>query len=357
MRRAFVVLCLLGYWMSAAIAQVSVGIGLPGVNIGINLPVYPELVRIPGYPVYYAPQASLNYFFYDGLYWVYQDDNWYASSWYNGPWGLVDPAVVPLFVLRVPVRYYERPPVYFRGWRADAPPRWGEHWGGSWEQHRRGWDNWNRSSVPAPAPLPVYQKQYSGDRYPRGEQQQALQLQNYHYQPRDAAVRQQTRAQSAPTATPPRTQAATPSGPSRQQEQRSANRPASQQGTTSAERRQVAPNASQEAQRAVIRGPQQNGPATQARQQPSATERQPRQAQAESNRPQNRAAAQEPRPQPQQQQVKQQRAQPQQQRPQPQQAAQGQGRSSQESAPKEQPRQRPDKGADKGENKGDRNNN
>ena len=66
---------------SSAPAQVSVGIGLPGVSIGINLPVYPELVPVPGYPVYYAPRVSSNYFFYDGLYWVYQSDNWYASSW------------------------------------------------------------------------------------------------------------------------------------------------------------------------------------------------------------------------------------------------------------------------------------
>ena len=119
-------------------AQVSVGIGFPGVSIGINLPVYPELVPVPGYPVYYAPQVNTNYFFYDGMYWVYQRDNWYASSWYNGPWGLVAPEAVPLFVLRVPVRYYRRPPAYFRGWRSEAPPRWGEHWGNSWEQrHQR----------------------------------------------------------------------------------------------------------------------------------------------------------------------------------------------------------------------------
>ena len=122
-------------------AQVSVGIGFPGVSIGINLPVYPESMPVPGYPVYYAPQVNTNYFFYDGMYWVYQRDNWYASSWYNGPWGLVAPEAVPLFVLRVPVRYYRRPPAYFRGWRSEAPPRWGEHWGNSWEQRHSGWDN------------------------------------------------------------------------------------------------------------------------------------------------------------------------------------------------------------------------
>ena len=123
--------------ITSAAAQVSVGIGLPGVSIGINLPVYPQLVPVPGYPVYYAPQVNSNYFFYDGMYWVYQRDNWYASSWYNGPWELVAPEAVPLFVLRVPVRYYRQPPAYFRGWRSDAPPRWGEHWGNAWEQRQK----------------------------------------------------------------------------------------------------------------------------------------------------------------------------------------------------------------------------
>ena len=130
--------------ITSATAQVSIGIGLPGVSIGINLPVYPELVPVPGYPVYYAPRVDSNYFFYDGMYWVYQSDNWYASSWYNGPWGLVAPEAVPLYVLRVPVRYYRHPPPYFRGWQADAPPRWGDHWGNDWKQRRGDWDHWDR---------------------------------------------------------------------------------------------------------------------------------------------------------------------------------------------------------------------
>src|SRR5512141_1930654 len=106
MRYLLIVLLMLSWSLPSAMAQVSVGIGLPGVSIGINLPLYPELVPVPGYPVYYAPRLDSNYFFYDGMYWAYQGDNWYASSWYNGPWGLVGPEFVPLFVLRVPVSYY-----------------------------------------------------------------------------------------------------------------------------------------------------------------------------------------------------------------------------------------------------------
>lgn len=203
MRYGLIVLWMLLWSVTSAIAQVSIGIGLPGVSIGINLPVYPELVPVPGYPVYYAPRLNSNYFFYDGMYWVYQGDNWYASSWYNGPWGLVAPEVVPLFVLRIPVRYYRHPPAYFRGWRPDAPPRWGEHWGREWERRRTGWDRWNRSSVPAPAPLPLYQRQYSRDQYPRVEQQQALQSQNYRYQPRDPVVRRHYQEQAVQRAPAP----------------------------------------------------------------------------------------------------------------------------------------------------------
>jgi hypothetical protein len=250
MRYGLIVLWMLSWPVTSVIAQVSVGIGLPGVSIGINLPLYPELVRVPGYPVYYAPRLQSNYFFYDGMYWVYERDNWYASSWYNGPWGHVAPEVVPLFVLRIPVRYYRQPPVYFRGWRADAAPRWGEHWGHEWEQRRSGWDRWNRSSAPGPAALPVYQRQYSGDRYPHQvEQQRALHGQNYRYQPHDAVVRQHYQEQavqrapqrggedvrrSAPTQAPPQQR-----GPAAQDQ-----RQQPQQGA--AQREQQTPRSSEE---------------------------------------------------------------------------------------------------------------
>ena len=203
MRYLIIVLSMLFGLVTSAAAQFSISIGLPGVSIGVNLPLFPELVRVPGYPVYYAPRLQANFFFYDGLYWVYQDDNWYASSWYNGPWGLVAPEAVPLFVLRIPVRYYRSPPPYFRGWQPDGPPRWGEHWGPAWEQHRRGWDRWNHRSAPAPAPLPTYQRRYSESRYPQLEQQQVLRSQNYRYQPRDAVVRQYFQEQTPHRAPPP----------------------------------------------------------------------------------------------------------------------------------------------------------
>lgn len=189
-RYGLIVLAMLLCSATSAAAEMSIGIWTPHVSVGINVPLYPRLVPVPGYPVYYAPRLHANYFFYDGMYWVFEDDNWYASSWYNGPWWLVEPYDVPLFILRIPVRYYMLPPVYFRGWYTDAPPRWGYHWGPEWEQQRRGWDRWQHSSVPARAPLPLYQRQYSGERYPQVDEQHAIRNQQYRYQPREKAVRE-----------------------------------------------------------------------------------------------------------------------------------------------------------------------
>ena len=186
-----------------ATAQVSIGISVPGISIGIHQPFYPELVLVPGTPVYYAPHAQTNYFFYDGLYWVYHDDRWYTSVWYDGPWDPVDPYQVPLFVLRVPVRYYVYPPVYFHGWIINAPPRWDIHWGPRWVQHRHGWDHWDYRAVPRPAPPPVYQRHYSGNRYPRPEHQHELRERNYHYQPREASVSRHFQDRPAPRVPPP----------------------------------------------------------------------------------------------------------------------------------------------------------
>ena len=175
--------------LNLAGTDVSIGIGLPVVSIGIDLSSFPELLVVPDHPVYYAPRGDVNLFFYDGLYWAYQRDNWYASAWYNGPWGLVGPDAVPLFVLRVPVRYYRHPPVGWSRWRAEAPPRWGERWGNGWEQRRSGWDRWDRHSPLAAAPLPVYQREYSGTGYPRVELQQVLQREKYRHEPQDPIVR------------------------------------------------------------------------------------------------------------------------------------------------------------------------
>jgi hypothetical protein len=176
--------------IAPAVAQVTFGFSSGPVSIGINVPVYPNLVPVPGYPVYYAPSLGTNYFFYDGLYWVFQDGGWYESNWYNGPWYPVAPDAVPVYLLRVPVRYYHRPPAFFRGWRADAAPHWDEHWGHGWAEHHRDWNHYDRGHAPARAPLPTYQRRYSGNNYPHDQGQAAQHAREYRYQPRDQVVQQ-----------------------------------------------------------------------------------------------------------------------------------------------------------------------
>ena len=276
------ILMLIGILLSPAASadvQVSIGIGLPHVSIGINVPAYPQLVVVPGYPVYYAPRLQANFFFYDGLYWVYQDDYWYASEWYNGPWWVVAPEIVPVFILRIPVRYYRQPPAYFYGWRPDAPPRWGNHWGRDWEQHRSGWDRWDRRSAPPPAPPPAYQRQYSGDRYPQQvERQQDLHQQNYRYQPRDPVVQQRYQERAVPRApaqqrnpqqerTQQERQGAPEERGSRQQDMQ---RSGPQQQDGSADQRSESPQRRGEGvQRSTPASPQQGRPEVQdSRQQP-----------------------------------------------------------------------------------------
>jgi hypothetical protein len=181
----------------ATLAAVSAN-AAASVSIGIQIGQYPTLQRIPGYPVYYAPGLRANYFFYDGLYWVYFDGNWYASPWYDGPWDFVGIDSVPLYVLRVPVRYYGYPPVMFSRWVVDAPPRWDSVWGPNWAHRHRNWEHWNRAHVPPPAPLPRYQERFTRDNYPNDVQRRQLVQQHYGYAPRDAQVRQRWEARPGP---------------------------------------------------------------------------------------------------------------------------------------------------------------
>ena len=321
MRTLLVVFWMLLGTITSAAAQVSFGIEAPGISIGINMPVYPQFVQVPSYPVYYAPQANANYFFYDGMYWVYQQDSWYASSWYNGPWSFVSPEAVPYFILRVPVRYYRRPPAYFHGWTSNAPPRWGEHWGNTWEVSRQGWDHWDRRLVPAPAPLPIYQRQYSGNNYPRVEQQQALQSQNYRYQPHEAVVQQHyqaQRVQTAPAVAPnvrqeapaTRAQQQQIEGQQRVQQQREA---APQQRAQQQQQQQAA--SQQRAQQQQQQQQQQRQAASQqkAQQQQEASQQRTQQqlANQQKAQQQQQQAASRQRAPPQQQDVNQPRAQPQ----------------------------------------------
>jgi len=120
--------------------QINVGIALPGPP-AIVLPGPPTFTVIPGVPVYYAPRAPANVFFYGHQYWLFHGNGWYQGPSWNGPWAVVAPVHVPGPILRVPVRYFHVRPPQWRGWRHDGPPRWDGHWGRDWREaaHERDW--------------------------------------------------------------------------------------------------------------------------------------------------------------------------------------------------------------------------
>lgn len=134
---------------SAVPAQAQVRVG---IDIGINLPGPPALVVVPGAPVYYAPRAPANVFFYAHQYWAFASGGWYVGAGWGGPWAVVEPAFVPLPLLRVPVRYYPAPPPGWKKWRSEAPPQWGAPYGRDWREdaRERGWrereEPWYRGS-------------------------------------------------------------------------------------------------------------------------------------------------------------------------------------------------------------------
>jgi hypothetical protein len=111
------------------------------VDIGIRLPGPPAFAIVPGIPVYYAPHAPANVFFYGDQYWAFHGNGWYVGPTWNGPWVVVEPFYVPTPILRVPVRYYHVPPAHWRGWQHGSPPRWDAHWGRDWREaaHEQKW--------------------------------------------------------------------------------------------------------------------------------------------------------------------------------------------------------------------------
>jgi len=167
-------------------------------DLDVNLPEYPDMQPIPDSPVYYAPAVDANYFYYDGQYWDYYNDGWYASAWYNGPWTYVDPVYVPTYILWVPISYYHRRPAYWHGWASHRPPHWGERWGRDWQARHNQVYGGRNARPPQRAPLPNYQRQFTAGNYPRAPQQQMqIHNQNYRYQPREAVTQQHYQARTA----------------------------------------------------------------------------------------------------------------------------------------------------------------
>jgi hypothetical protein len=269
----------------ATLALFALAVGASAqVTFSVRLGSYPTMVAIPGYPVYYAPALDYNYFFYEDRYWVYQDDYWYSSAWYDGPWESVNPYSVPTFMLQVPVRYYRRPPGYFRGWQGDNAPHWGDHWGRSWSQQRSGWDHRPDGPPPVAARLPDYQRQFTGSKYPEPAQQRQLQ-QSHGQQGATPEQRPATQPQRQPQEQRPVQQ---PQRPPQEQ------RPVQQPQRPPQEQRPV-----QQPQRQ----PQEQRPVQQPQRQPQ----EQRPVQQSQRQPQEQRPVQQPQRQPQEQRAKGQR--------------------------------------------------
>jgi len=103
------------------------------VEIGIQLPGPPPFVVIPGAPVYAAPRAPANVFFYAHQYWIF-NTRWYVGPTWNGPWAFVEPGHVPSPLLQVPVGYYPVPPPAWRGRRPAERPPWEAQYGREWRE-------------------------------------------------------------------------------------------------------------------------------------------------------------------------------------------------------------------------------
>jgi hypothetical protein len=96
----------------------------------------PELVVIPNTYVYYASKDDNDLFFYDGAWWRPWHERWYSSEIYTGPWVIVETAVVPVPVLRLPDGWRAFPPDVVRVRWGDVRLHWNEwHHDGYWEHH------------------------------------------------------------------------------------------------------------------------------------------------------------------------------------------------------------------------------
>jgi len=104
------------------------------VKVSINLPVIvidsePELTYIPGTYIYFIPDRSEDFFFYQGYWWRPYGGHWYRAGFYNGPWVVIAPRMVPRPFLRLP-----------GGWRS-LPPG---HARLKWAEVKKGWKQWAR---------------------------------------------------------------------------------------------------------------------------------------------------------------------------------------------------------------------
>ncbi len=110
---------------------------LPGINL--PLPPPPPMVWMPHLHIYVAHKTQRPIFFREGHYYVRDNDRWFVSDDYNGPWEHVDE---------------DRLPRTLRGYHHE-----------DWDRYQRDADEHYRRRDEGDAPAAFYPGRYDHDRY------------------------------------------------------------------------------------------------------------------------------------------------------------------------------------------------
>lgn len=120
-------------------AAVSVGVSLhvgdPYRGLSLHFRSAPDLALIPASQVYYVRNYDHDLYRYGGSWYYTQDDCWYQSSSYNGPF-------VQIAVSSVPRQIWNVPPRYRRAWGGPPShaPAYGYRRNHGQDRYDNGWD-------------------------------------------------------------------------------------------------------------------------------------------------------------------------------------------------------------------------
>lgn len=145
MKRILLTTALATLLVSAAIparseAAVSVGVSLhvgdPYQGLSLHFRSRPDMALIPASQVYYTRNYDHDLYRYGRSWYYVEDDCWYRSSSYNGPFVRIDVSSVPRQISNVPTRYR-------RAW--GGPPAHAPAYGYRRNQDQTGYDRgWNQ---------------------------------------------------------------------------------------------------------------------------------------------------------------------------------------------------------------------
>lgn len=107
-----------------------------GFNFGIPAPYIPPPPRfvftapptvylIPGTYVYYVPYITTPMFFFSGYWYLYDDDRWFRSGSYSGPWGYIPTRNVPAVFGSISSDYYKTSPGKVKSHQRHQYKTWG----------------------------------------------------------------------------------------------------------------------------------------------------------------------------------------------------------------------------------------